>query len=214
MAIGLLTRPPGAAEPVIVRAVETCCACPSQWNAWTADGTYLYLRYRGGIGSVSLTPGGEPVITFGSPSLDGSIYLDEFCDAAGLALGPQLTPHPGARAMATYRITLDDTFNTKIEVEGDNFRVGHDDHWLYVTRWTDDEDEPPMLVYAAPGTRVISIQQLDESGPTEGPMENDAKTYKVNIVGCTEERARTIAQEAVTSWSEIFSKSLRAGRKR
>ena len=36
----------------LVRAVQTCVACPSQWDAWDADGNYYYLRYRSGHGSV------------------------------------------------------------------------------------------------------------------------------------------------------------------
>jgi hypothetical protein len=28
--------------------VQTCYACPSQWNAWTEDGKLVYIRYRYG----------------------------------------------------------------------------------------------------------------------------------------------------------------------
>lgn len=37
---------------IIVRAVCTSVACPSQWDAWDADGNYYYLRYRHGVGTV------------------------------------------------------------------------------------------------------------------------------------------------------------------
>jgi hypothetical protein len=79
----------------IARAVLTCWACPSQWDAWTSDGQYLYLRYRGGIGTVTSQPSNdpstwdlnrEPLVEFGEPSLDGDISLDEFLTAAGLEL--------------------------------------------------------------------------------------------------------------------------------
>lgn len=83
----------------LARVVETCAACPSQWDAWTTTGQYLYLRYRGGIGTVEEQPGPDPdtwldrdpMAEFGEPSLDGCISLDEFCEAAGLALAPGVT---------------------------------------------------------------------------------------------------------------------------
>jgi hypothetical protein len=79
--------------------VETCCACPNQWDAWTVDGQYLYLRYRSGIGTVdayqapgpdgwTVPPDGgvarfedddHPAITIG---------LDEFLHRTGLELAP------------------------------------------------------------------------------------------------------------------------------
>jgi len=36
----------------LARVVRTCTACPSQWDAWTTSGQYLYLRYRFGRGTV------------------------------------------------------------------------------------------------------------------------------------------------------------------
>ena len=32
----------------LVRLVQTCTACPSQWDAWDKDGNYIYIRYRYG----------------------------------------------------------------------------------------------------------------------------------------------------------------------
>ena len=32
----------------IVNAVQTCLACPSQWDAETDDGKSVYIRYRWG----------------------------------------------------------------------------------------------------------------------------------------------------------------------
>lgn len=81
----------------IVRAVQTCEALPSQWNAWTDTGQYLYLRYRCGHGTVHAFPsedintwegypGGEVAwFEYGGP-LDGCISLEEFCERAGLHL--------------------------------------------------------------------------------------------------------------------------------
>ena len=84
----------------LARVVETCCACPSQWDAWTVDGQYLYLRYRGGVGTVDAYDGPGPdgwtrvpdggVAWFEDPDdlLHGDIGLEEFCERAGLVLAP------------------------------------------------------------------------------------------------------------------------------
>lgn len=37
---------------ILTRAVQTSMACPSQWDAWDADGNYYYLRYRHGHGEM------------------------------------------------------------------------------------------------------------------------------------------------------------------
>ena len=86
----------------LVRAVQTCIACPSQWDAWDADGNYYYLRYRGGHGSVrryrtdNWTDSDEDEyietiadFTYGHP-LDGCIDLASFADLAGIALASRL----------------------------------------------------------------------------------------------------------------------------
>ncbi len=83
---------------VLAKVVQTCAACPSQWDAWTADGQYFYLRYRFGIGTVDAYdspdsdtwpsfPDGQ-VARFGESSLDGVISLRDFLAAAGLELAP------------------------------------------------------------------------------------------------------------------------------
>lgn len=75
----------------IVRAVQTCFACPSQWDAWTEDGTYLYLRYRGGIGTVNVGAADGPLLaSFGAPSLDGVMDLDDFLHQAGIRATPEV----------------------------------------------------------------------------------------------------------------------------
>ena len=35
-------------KPVIVKIKQTCYACPSQWDMWTKEGDYYYVRYRYG----------------------------------------------------------------------------------------------------------------------------------------------------------------------
>lgn len=79
----------------ITRAVETCSACPSQWDAWDTDGNYWYLRYRFGHGTAtrqlqadpfSWTRQGPDMSFSTGDSLDGCIGLDEFCSLIGLDL--------------------------------------------------------------------------------------------------------------------------------
>lgn len=82
---------------LLVRVVETCHACPSQWDAWTTDGQYLYLRYRHGIGSVEEQPSNNldtwdmdrpPLVEWDDDTGNGDIDLDEFLEKAGLQLAP------------------------------------------------------------------------------------------------------------------------------
>lgn len=102
----------------LVRAVRTSIACPSQWDAWDADGNYYYLKYRSGCGSVTQyktenwvdadwiedPEPGKPgsayrcnaefirfvaSFQYGHP-LDGSIDLPEFAEHAGLALADNI----------------------------------------------------------------------------------------------------------------------------
>jgi hypothetical protein len=84
----------------IVRAVRTCVACPSEWNAWTVDGQYLYLRYRFGCGTATKYVDQHfydrheiglivAEFTWGD-WLDGEIDLDQFCAFADLDLGHRL----------------------------------------------------------------------------------------------------------------------------
>jgi hypothetical protein len=84
-------------EVIIVRAIETCWACPSQWDAWDFDGNYWYLRYRHGHGTAERQPSPdldtwawkEPNVSFTrdpDEGPDGWIELEEFCERAGLNL--------------------------------------------------------------------------------------------------------------------------------
>lgn len=86
---------------VIVLAVKTCEACPSQWDAWDAAGQYYYLRYRHGRGRVERQPSpdvatwsDEQVVarfeTPGDRQTDGYIELAEFAELAGITLVPGL----------------------------------------------------------------------------------------------------------------------------
>ncbi|MDX3576000.1 hypothetical protein [Streptomyces sp. FL07-04A] len=81
----------------LARVVETCAALPSQWDAWTVDGQYLYLRYRSGIGTVDAydtedseqwtrIPDGAVARFDTGDRRDGEMDLPEFCQHAGLRL--------------------------------------------------------------------------------------------------------------------------------
>ncbi|MGR6922591.1 hypothetical protein ACU635_50770 [[Actinomadura] parvosata] len=81
----------------LTRVVQTCYACPSQWDAWDADGRYYYLRYRWGVGTVETQPGPdmntwtdrEPLASFEhGDDLSGTISLTDFMALAGLTLAP------------------------------------------------------------------------------------------------------------------------------
>lgn len=82
----------------LARVVETCAGLPSQWDAWTTDGQYLYLRYRHGQGTVDQQPGQDTdswrftadttLCRWDDGTGGGDIELAEFLRAAGLELAP------------------------------------------------------------------------------------------------------------------------------
>lgn len=76
----------------IVRTRQTSWVCPSQWDAWTASGLYVYLRYRWGRGSVDVfydSSKGTEVATFQHGNdMDGYISLDDFARRAGITIAP------------------------------------------------------------------------------------------------------------------------------
>lgn len=97
---------------IITDVVQTCTACPSQWEARTADGRPVYIRYRHGYLSVRVGPVGGDVWSavraeewFGDQLVDeddGWISLDEVCRIAGLQVagpaGPEQPPGNGGRS--------------------------------------------------------------------------------------------------------------------
>lgn len=90
---------------VLQRVVQTCSGCPSQWNAWTTTGQYLYLRYRSGIGTVEAQPSedintwtwepGTQLAMFNDDTGDGGIELEEFCARTGFVLSPTVELEQG-----------------------------------------------------------------------------------------------------------------------
>lgn len=99
---------------VIVKAVQTCLACPSQWDAWDSEGRYWYLRYRHAHGEARQYTQGpdwyedeswpEPVdlltFSYGDSPYDGVIELDKFCELAGIWLDPLAEVTPWGRYMS------------------------------------------------------------------------------------------------------------------
>ncbi len=85
----------------LVCVVRTCSAHPSQWDAWAAEGQYLYLRYRHGEGCVERRPGPDVdtpeswneglsavLAEWDDGTGRGAIALEGFCAASGLILAP------------------------------------------------------------------------------------------------------------------------------
>lgn len=47
----------------IVKIEMTCDGCPSQWEAETSDGKYVYMRYRWGGFTVSMADNEDKIFT-------------------------------------------------------------------------------------------------------------------------------------------------------
>ena len=58
----------------LVKLVQTCTACPSQWDAWDEDGNYVYIRYRHGHLSVESHTDKAGFYTHGGPWTDYAIF--------------------------------------------------------------------------------------------------------------------------------------------
>ena len=54
----------------IRRCVQTCGACPSQWDLWTIEDRYIYIRYRWGHFTVSFDVNGELLQEWNKPNDD------------------------------------------------------------------------------------------------------------------------------------------------
>jgi hypothetical protein len=69
----------------LTRIEQTCPACPSQWDAWDADGTYYYIRFRWGLLTVSTGDVANVVfgLAHGHP-LDGTMMTGEMLRLTGL----------------------------------------------------------------------------------------------------------------------------------
>jgi hypothetical protein len=92
---------------VIIKAIQTCEAAPSQWDLWDETGQFYYARYRSGRGTVCLHNGpnwyneqlqadlhlaGDCYIAewrYGD-RLDGYMELPQFCELSGLELSNEL----------------------------------------------------------------------------------------------------------------------------
>lgn len=79
---------------VLTRVVQTCEACPSQWDAWDTDGTYYYLRFRHGHGRIeSEEVGDENRAYFISRDKDGYITLSDFMAVSEVSTKFTLSEH-------------------------------------------------------------------------------------------------------------------------
>ncbi|MFI2612600.1 hypothetical protein [Kitasatospora sp. NPDC018619] len=83
--------------------VQTSGGWPSQWDAWTTTGQYLYLRYRHGEGTVEQHPSEDVDTRDGEESRlraswdegtgGGRTDLAGFLASAGLRLAPDAEVH-------------------------------------------------------------------------------------------------------------------------
>ena len=77
------------AKHIIAEMTMTCGACPSQWEGETADGKFVYIRYRHGwfgcgLGDTDyeavlneMTPGKQAVFMYVPREADGYMEWDE-----------------------------------------------------------------------------------------------------------------------------------------
>lgn len=78
-------------EVILVRANQTCTACPSQWDARDADGRYWYLRFRHGRGTMGRDYLSDPLsFDVDGDGPDGEISLGEFTRRIGVTYAPDL----------------------------------------------------------------------------------------------------------------------------
>lgn len=61
------------------KIVQTCSACPSQWEGLLDDGQYFYARFRGGHGTFSVGTSVDQAVCEWSVGdwLNGSMYTEE-----------------------------------------------------------------------------------------------------------------------------------------
>lgn len=95
----------GPREPITLVRAEGGGACPSQWEAYDAEGNFYYLHYRHSYGYVDKSPSEElwrkvwdaqakrykdtevvASFTWGPYEDCGHISLEEFCAHAGIRL--------------------------------------------------------------------------------------------------------------------------------
>lgn len=88
---------PDTGIPPLVRAVQTCAGCPSQWDAWDATGQYYYLRFRSSHGTVTMAESAERYRTCGDPDVGiiaSFVHGDGWCGVMGLE---EFLAHAGVR---------------------------------------------------------------------------------------------------------------------
>ena len=70
----------------LTKLIQTCNACPSQWDAWAEDGTYYYIRFRHGYLSVnSGDVDGPEVFCYADDRMaDGYMEAQEMLELTGM----------------------------------------------------------------------------------------------------------------------------------
>lgn len=72
-------------HPAIRTAVQTCEACPDQWEGELADGRAFYFRYRGGIASLAIGADRDSVAGVCRPGDRPDVALALFQHGDGLS---------------------------------------------------------------------------------------------------------------------------------
>lgn len=65
----------------VKHCIQTCSACPSQWDIYTDDGEYIYARYRWGRLTLTLNPWRDEKLLYKEDFGDD---LDGFMETAEL----------------------------------------------------------------------------------------------------------------------------------
>lgn len=78
---------------ILVKAIETCSAAPSQWDGWDFEGRYWYMKYRSGRGFISRDYDEDNAEIWVSDGTgDSWIDLEGFCALLGIMWLPGAEP--------------------------------------------------------------------------------------------------------------------------
>ncbi|MFF1597841.1 hypothetical protein ACFVYV_10140 [Streptomyces mirabilis] len=105
--------------------VQTSGGFPSQWDAWTTGGQYLYLRYRHGEGTVEQHPSEDTDTWDGEESRLWTKW-DDGTDGGHIELTHFLTL-AGLRLASTAEISPDD--DAVPSISGNQVMEGWEWHW-------------------------------------------------------------------------------------
>lgn len=89
----------------LTELVQTCTACPAQWEGKTDDGQYVYIRYRWGILRAGVGPTIHEAVMADSPSLEA---VRKVAQKYGDSLPSDLENH---RGVCIFHEDVGDTFD-------------------------------------------------------------------------------------------------------